>query len=203
MPSAITASMRAVEQRLEARHPPCAARRRRPAGRRRDRRARRRRAGSRRPSAAVEEPRQGELVAEDEVEALGEEVEVRLLELAVGSQLRLRVARLEEAGVLAVGDRADRACRRAPAGATAAMSALLARDEGRRNAVIGLREGDAGLRFSVIASEAMMASYSSAKQALDHARPTRGATKVHRAFAASQSARPSSTSKPCGSLPSM
>src|SRR5215207_10170080 len=56
---------------------------------------------------AVEEPRHGELVAEHEVEALGAEVEVRVLELAVALHLRLGIALLEEASVLAVGDRAD------------------------------------------------------------------------------------------------
>src|SRR5918998_6799630 len=57
--------------------------------------------------AAGEEARQRQLVADDEVEALGEEVEIGLLELAVGSQLRAPVAPLDEGRGPAAVARAD------------------------------------------------------------------------------------------------
>src|SRR5687768_1803316 len=58
--------------------------------------------------ARLQEARQGELVAEDEIDALGQKIELGLIELGVGAEVGLRVAGLEEGRVLAALDGADR-----------------------------------------------------------------------------------------------
>src|SRR4051794_19596987 len=92
--------------------------------------------------AAVQELPEGELVSDHEVEASGQEIEIRFLELGVGLHLRLGVALFDEAGMLAAVECADRLAgerlRRRIVDRLAARG-----DEGCGDEIVAAREGDA------------------------------------------------------------